>query len=63
MERFNIECQNDDCNVDFEYECEPEDAGDGSEHTAECPNCGKKTYFEVAYIATVDSFSLGLVEE
>lgn len=62
MEKFNIECQNEDCNEFFDYECETEDTGEGSGHTAVCSHCKKKTYFEITYVAEVDSCSLGLVE-
>ena len=62
MQSFDIECQNDDCKVDFETQLESEDCGDGSGHTAKCPACGSKTYFEVSYTCVADTFSFELDE-
>ena len=58
-----VNCQNDDCGVMFEKLVESEDSGDGSGHTAECPNCHKKTYFEITYVAEVDVCSEQLDED
>lgn len=63
MERFMVDCQNEVCGVMFEKIVESESAGDGSGHTAECPNCHAKTYFEITYVAEVDDCSLQLDED
>ncbi len=60
MERFDVDCQNDECGKIFEYTCESENAGEDTGHSAKCPHCGVKTYFEISYIVVVDSGSLGL---
>ena len=33
----------------FEYECEHESAGDGSQHETKCPDCGSFVIFNIGY--------------
>lgn len=42
-------CPNNSCSEFFEFKCEWENAGDGSEHEATCPHCGTNVVFEIAY--------------
>ena len=45
----SVYCPNEDCNELFDYSCEDESAGDGSEHEATCPRCGTRVAFEINY--------------
>ena len=49
MIRIDVWCQNEECEDIFPYYCESEDAGDQSEHKAECISCGFKTTFNITY--------------
>ena len=37
------------CGASFGYQCEWEDAGDGSEHEEQCPRCKTDVVFVIAY--------------
>lgn len=62
-ERFDVDCQNDECAVLFEFCAESGETGDGVGHVAKCPNCGSKTYFEVMSVLIADSCSFQIDED
>lgn len=49
MPEIDVECQNEDCAIDFDVGLEWEDCDEGSEHICTCPACGTRTIFEVGY--------------
>ena len=49
--KVDVECPIGTCHHIFEYECETEDSGDGSEHVATCPECKRLIHFEISYVA------------
>ncbi len=44
------------CSIQFDYECEWGDAGEGSDHEIVCPGCDIKILFQIEYspYATVE---------
>lgn len=63
MERFDIDCQQDDCGVRFEAQVPVENCEKEAGHAATCPACGTKTYFEVAREWVVDDTSFALDDD
>jgi len=49
MVEVEVSCPMSNCVRIFDYECENESAGDGSEHKAVCPGCNREIHFEIVY--------------
>ena len=62
MFEASVQCPNDECSEYFEYKCEHEDSGDGSEHETICPGCGALIEFEIAYFPSITNERVKPVE-
>lgn len=50
MLNVDVTCPDNECGHAFEYECEHEEAGAGSNHQAKCDACGQLINFEIDYL-------------
>jgi hypothetical protein len=59
--KLNVYCPN--CTGSFDYHCEWEDAGEGSEHEKECFTCKSIVSFEINYYPSADNESIKSIDE